>query len=39
VLSLSTLSTPTIFDDLKECNEHPWKIEENKKKKKKIIHT
>jgi hypothetical protein len=27
VLSLSTLPTPTPLDDLKECNEYPWKFE------------
>jgi hypothetical protein len=37
VLSLSTLSTPTPLNDLKECNEHPWKTEENKKKKKRRL--
>jgi hypothetical protein len=31
VLFLSTLSTPTFFDDLKECKEHPWKTENNNK--------
>jgi hypothetical protein len=29
VLSLSTLSTPTSLNDLKECEEYPWKIEYN----------
>jgi hypothetical protein len=24
ILSLSTISTPTPLDDLKECNEYPW---------------
>jgi hypothetical protein len=32
VLSLSTLSTPTSLNDLKECNEYPWKIEDDNKK-------
>jgi hypothetical protein len=26
ILSLSTISTPTPLDDLKECNEHPWVV-------------
>jgi hypothetical protein len=29
VLSLSTLSTPTFFDDLKKCKEHYWKSEDD----------
>jgi hypothetical protein len=29
VLSLSTLSTPTPFNDLKECNKYPWKNQNN----------
>jgi hypothetical protein len=31
VLSLSTLSTPTCFDDLKECKEYSWETEDDKK--------
>jgi hypothetical protein len=27
LISLLTISTPTPLDDLKECNEHPWKTE------------
>jgi hypothetical protein len=26
ILSLSTVSTPTPLDDLKDCNEYPWVI-------------
>jgi hypothetical protein len=26
ILSLSTISTPTLLDDLKECNEYTWVI-------------
>jgi hypothetical protein len=26
------ISTPTPLDDLKECNEYPWKTEDDKKK-------
>jgi hypothetical protein len=29
VLSLSTLSTPTSLDDLKQCNEYPWEIDDD----------
>jgi hypothetical protein len=29
ILSLSTISTPSPLDDLKECNEYPWKTEDD----------
>jgi hypothetical protein len=32
VLSLSSLSTPTPLDDLKENKEHHWEIEDDSKK-------
>jgi hypothetical protein len=28
VLSLSTLTAPTVLDDLKECEEGPWEADE-----------
>jgi hypothetical protein len=33
ILSLSTISTPTPLDDLKECNEHPCVIEDDEESK------
>jgi hypothetical protein len=32
VLSLSRISTPTLFDDVKECREHFWEFEDDNKK-------
>jgi hypothetical protein len=29
ILSFLTISTPSPLDDLKECNEHFWKIEDD----------
>jgi hypothetical protein len=32
VLSLSTPSTPTFLDGLKECNNYPWKGEDDEER-------